>query len=73
MNPKMRYDHEDNVLMIWFARDKKVDHAEHTGSTILHLSEHDEPILLEILNAREFVPELVRTVMTAAPALTASS
>ena len=68
MSLKMRYDSEDDVLMIWFAEDKTVDHAEHTGSSILHLSARDEPILLEILNARDIVPELVRTVMTAQPA-----
>jgi uncharacterized protein YuzE len=68
MSLKMRYDREDDVLMIWFAQNKKVDHAEQTGQSILHLTENDEPVLLEILNAREFVPELVRTVMVASPA-----
>jgi uncharacterized protein YuzE len=68
MSLKMRYDHEDDVLMIWFAQDKRVDHAEQTGSSILHLTENGEPVLLEILRAREFVPELVRTVMQAPPA-----
>ncbi|MBN2303501.1 MAG: DUF2283 domain-containing protein [Anaerolineae bacterium] len=72
MNPtlKMRYDHEDDVLMIWFAQGKKVDHAEQTGQSILHMTENGEPVLLEILKAREFVPELVRTVM-AVPAVSA--
>jgi hypothetical protein len=59
----MRYDHEDDVLMIWFAQDKQIDHAEQTGHSILHLTQKGEPVLLEILNARVFVPELVRTVM----------
>lgn len=67
MNPKMRYDREDDVLMIWFAEGLKVDHAEHVGQTILHVSEKGEPILLEILNAQEFVTALVRTAMAAPP------
>lgn len=71
MSLKMRYDHEDDVLMIWFAQGKTVDHAEQTGQSILHLTESGEPVLLEILNARDFVPELVRTVMLAAPAQSA--
>lgn len=64
----MRYDREDDVLMIWFAQDRKVDHAEKTGQAILHLSEDGQPILLEILDARDFVAELVRTAMTPTPA-----
>jgi uncharacterized protein YuzE len=68
MSLKMRYDREDDVLMIWFAQNKLVDHAEQTDQGILHLTESGEPVLLEILNAREFVPELVRTVMAASPA-----
>jgi uncharacterized protein YuzE len=64
MNLKMRYDAEDDVLMIWLAEGKTVDHAEHVGQTILHLTEAGEPILLEILKARDFVADLVRMAMT---------
>ncbi len=58
---KMRYDHEDDALMIWLAEGKKVDHAEQVGQSILHVTENNEPVLLEILSAREFVLEVVRT------------
>lgn len=57
----MRYDHEDDALMIWLAEGKKVDHAEQVGQSILHVTENNEPVLLEILSAREFVLEVVRT------------
>lgn len=67
MSLKMRYDREDDVLMIWFAPEKRVDHAEQSGQSILHLTAQGEPVLLEILKAHEFVPELVRAVMTAEP------
>ncbi len=67
MSLKMRYDHEDDVLMIWFAQGKKVDHAEHVGQSILHVTEAGEPVLLEILNARDFVADLVRAAMTVTP------
>ena len=71
MNPKMRYDREDDVLMIWFAVGKQVDHAEQVGQSILHVTASGEPVLLEILRARDFVPELVRTVMIVEPATSA--
>ncbi|MBL8161272.1 MAG: DUF2283 domain-containing protein [Anaerolineae bacterium] len=70
MTVKMRYDQDDDVLMIWFAEGKRVDHAERMGQSILHLTEHDEPILLEILNARRFIVDLVSTAITPAEAAT---
>ena len=73
MSLTMRYDREDDVLMIWFARDRQIDHAEQIGQGILHVSAQGEPVLLEILKAREFVPELVRTVMLSEPAEAAST
>lgn len=71
MNPKMRYDQEDDVLMIWFAEGKHVDHAEQVGQSILHLTQNDEPILLEILNARNFILNMVSTAI--APVESAAS
>ncbi len=65
---KMRYDRDDNVLMIWLAQGLQVDHAEQTGNTILHVNEEGTPVLLEILNAQDFVLELVRTAMATTPA-----
>lgn len=67
MSRKIRYDQEDDVLMVWFADHKKVDHAEQAGNSILHLTQDDEPVLLEILNAQDFVVDLVKAVMTASP------
>jgi uncharacterized protein YuzE len=68
MSLEMRYDREDDVLMIWFAPQKQIDHTEQVGQIILHLTAQGEPVLLEILNAQTFVPELIRVVMTAEPA-----
>lgn len=51
MSLKMRYDREDDVLMVWFAEGKQVDHAEQSGQSILHVTEKGEPVLLEILRA----------------------
>lgn len=52
MSQRMRYDAEDDVLMIWFAEGETVDHAEQIGKAILHVTEEGEPILLEIMDAR---------------------
>jgi len=67
MSLKIRYDQEDDVLMVWFADNKQVDHAEQVGNSILHMTQADEPVLLEILNAQDFVVDLVKAVMTASP------
>jgi uncharacterized protein YuzE len=61
----MRYDQEDDALMIWFSEGGIIDHAEQAGQTILHVSDENKPILLEVLNARELVIDLVRTVLMA--------
>ncbi len=61
---QVRYDQEDDVLMIWFAKDILVDHAEQVGQSIMHTGSSGEPVLLEILNARAFVVDLVRTALT---------
>lgn len=63
MSLKMRFDAEDNILMIWLAEGKTVDHAEQVGQSILHLSADDTPVLLEILDARNFVLDVVRTAL----------
>ena len=53
---KQRYDKEDDVLMIWFSHER-VDHAQHSKQTVLHLSEDNKPVLLEILNASKFLKD----------------
>ncbi len=70
MSHKMRYDSQEDILMIWLAEGKPIDHAEQVGNSILHLSAEDEPLLLEVLNAREFVLDLMRAVLNAAPETT---
>jgi hypothetical protein len=65
MKPTMRYDSEDDILMIWLAHGKTIDHAEQFGTTILHVSAEDEPVLLEILEARAFMLEMLGTALSA--------
>ena len=35
--------------------DQPIDHAEDTGQFIVHVTGKGEPVLLEVLDAREFV------------------
>lgn len=67
MKYKMRYDQEDDILIIWFDQKSQVDHAEHVGQTILHLTEQGTPVLMEILNAQDFVMDVVRSAIAIAP------
>lgn len=67
MSLEMHYDREDNVLMIWLTEGKRIDHAEQSGTAIIHLAEDGEPVLLEILEAREFILALVQIAIPVAP------
>lgn len=50
---KVHYNQTEDVFMIELTR-KKVDHAYETDSMIVHVSESNEPVLLEIFNASKF-------------------
>lgn len=59
---KIRYSKDVDALLIELS-DKKIDHAEEEGQVIIHFSEDDEPVLLEILDAKEFVLNSLESVM----------
>lgn len=56
---KYRYDKEDDVLMVFLGKGK-VDDAQQTGNIISHLSAKGELLLLEILDASQFLKETSR-------------
>ncbi|MEK7783875.1 MAG: DUF2283 domain-containing protein [Chloroflexota bacterium] len=60
---KISYDREEDILTIELDASATIDHAEHSGSVILHLSPDDRPVLLEILRASEFLSGLVKASM----------
>lgn len=60
---KMRYDKEDDVLMIWFSH-QKVDYAEQEKNIIIHFSKKNKPVLLEILDASLFLQQTSRVLPT---------
>jgi len=51
---KIRYSKDVDALLIEFS-DKNIDYAEEEGQMIIHFSKEGEPVLLEILDAKEFI------------------
>lgn len=51
---KIRYSKDVDALIIELS-DKPIDHAEEEGQMIIHFSKENEPVLLEIFDAKEFL------------------
>ena len=51
---KIKYSKDADALLIELS-DKKIDYAEE-GQMIIHFSKEGEPVLLEILDAKDFIP-----------------
>lgn len=51
---KIKYSKDVDALLIELS-DKPIDYAEEEGQIIVHFTKDGEPVLLEILNAREFM------------------
>ena len=52
--PKFKYEKEDDVLSIWLS-EQKIDYAEDTGDVIVHFTQDNEPVYMEILDASHFL------------------
>lgn len=59
---KIRYNKEVDALLIEFS-DKPIDYAEESGQMIVHFSKEHELVLLEVLDAREFVMNSLASVV----------
>ncbi len=57
---KINYAREEDILMIETGREGVIDHAEHTGPFISHFSQGGHLLLLEILDASDFLSSLVK-------------
>ncbi len=51
---KIKYSKDVDAFLIEIS-DKPIDYAEEEGQIIVHFAESGEPVLLEILNAKEFM------------------
>lgn len=61
---KVRYSRSEDVLIIELS-DEKVDYAEEMGPVIVHFTKDGRPVMLEILDASEFVTEISKVAMRA--------
>lgn len=64
---KISYDRAEDILTIELDPSATIDHAEHTGAVIVHLSPDDRPVVLEIMQASEFVTGLVKASVLSEP------
>jgi len=60
---RLSYDREQDILMIEVLPDERIDHGEHSGPFIAHLAEDGRLVLLEVLDASEFLAEAIRTTL----------
>jgi len=65
---KIKYSRDVDILTLELDAALPISHAEHVGQTIVHLSPDGRPVLIEILEARDFVGALVEAVMQPDPA-----
>ena len=51
---KISYNREDDIMILEVSQDK-IDFAEELGPIIVHFNDKRKPVLLEILDASEFI------------------
>ena len=61
---KISYNRDEDIMLIEVAPDR-IDFAEEMGPIIVHFSEEGKPVLLEIIDASEFITSVVRSTMKA--------
>lgn len=59
---KIKYSKDVDALMVELS-DKPIDYAEEEGQVIVHFTHDGEPVLIEILDAKEFVLNMLSSVM----------
>jgi hypothetical protein len=51
---KIKYSKDVDALLVELSKEP-IDHAEESGQFIIHFTKSGEPVLLEILDARDFL------------------
>lgn len=62
-NMKVSYDREQDILMVEVSGEP-IDYAEEICPIVVHFTKDDKPVLLEILDASEFLTEATKVTMT---------
>ena len=61
---KVRYNRKEDILVLEVSK-APIDHAEESGPFIAHFSTDDRLVLLEILEASDFLAHLTKATMKA--------
>lgn len=61
---RVKYDRETDILMVE-ASSEPIAYAEELGNFIVHFSEDGKPVLLEILDASDFLTQAGKVALTA--------
>lgn len=61
---KVRYNRKEDILVLEVSK-AAIDHAEEAGPIIAHFSTGDKLVLLEILEASDFLAQLTKATMKA--------
>lgn len=63
-SPKISYEPEADVLM-WEVSNKPIDYAREIGNVIVHFNKTNNPVLIEILEASDFLNKAKKLVFKA--------
>lgn len=60
---RVRYDRDEDVLSIEMVPEAPIDHAEQTDSLIAHFTADGQLVLLEILDASQFLALVLQSAL----------
>ncbi len=61
-NSRISYEPEADVLSVEVSREAPIDHAQEVGNVIVHFTKHNIPVLVEVLNASQFVTQAAKLI-----------
>jgi len=56
---KISYDREQDIMLLELSS-KPIKYAEKVGPVIIHFTKNEKPVLLEILDASEFIATVLK-------------
>ncbi len=59
---KISYEPEADVLSVEISREAPIDFAKELGNVVVHFTKHNVPVLIEVLNASQFVTQAARLI-----------
>ncbi len=63
---RVKYDRETDILLVETSSEA-IDYAEEMSNIIVHFSEGGRPVLLEILDASDFLTQAAKAALTSKP------